>query len=311
MMSNPLKVMAAVLPDKNLQVWEMFEPYLLTRWKASTEPSAGWTNWIEFQRMINTGIIMINFSDISWVPLSNGIPQLFAISGGKIYTCWKASTDPGAKWTTWSEFPMPATGAYQISGVSLTNGVPQLFAIDTAKVKIYTCWKASTEPSAGWTKWSEFPNPSIHAYQISGVSLTNGVPQLFVTCSNDITYTCWKASTDPGAKWTNWSEFPRPSNVFLEYISWVPLSNGVPQLFAIGTDGKIYTCWKASTDPGAKWTQWTNFQMPSSVQVTNISGASLSNGVPQLFAIGTDGKIYTCWKASTDPGAKWTEWGLY
>ena len=87
---------------------------------------------------------------------NSGQIQVFAIqSNGQLETRWKQTTDPDSGWTPWSSFQTPSGGATSIGVGYLSDTRMQLFATDVSG-NTWSCWKATTSPSASWTPWSAF-----------------------------------------------------------------------------------------------------------------------------------------------------------
>lgn len=93
-------IAAGDLEDGRIQVFAI-EPngQIISRWKTTTDPNAGWTAWSTFQTPPG------GVTSISVGYLSDKRPQLFATeTGGGIVSCWKTTADPNAGWTPWTAF---------------------------------------------------------------------------------------------------------------------------------------------------------------------------------------------------------------
>jgi len=87
----------------------------------------------------------------------------------------------------------------------------------------------------------------------------------------------------------------------------LPLSDGRLQVWSVDYDGKIWSREKTSTSSQSDWTEWTTFQATEE-EVWSISVSALSDGRAQLFAIDSLGKIWSCWKETTESSAAWSPW---
>lgn len=137
---------------------------------------------------------------------------------GRLWHCWKQSTDPNAAWSNWVQFALPTAGfAAQITAAPLSDGRTQLFmiAIVNQKVGIWTCLKQSTLSSDRWTDWIEFGSSD-------GSALPTGfVPNQIVACrvfakkcklwvierDRWNVFVSEKVNTDWHAPWSGWSSF--------------------------------------------------------------------------------------------------------
>jgi hypothetical protein len=136
--------------------------------------------------------------------------------------------------------------------------------------------------------------------------------QFWAIDSGGTIWSCWKSSTSANASWTAWAaQWTAQAPPFTANEAAVaPLSDGRLQFWAVDTTGKIWSCWKTSTNSSASWTNWTTQwtgQAPS-FTVAEVAVAPLSDGRLQFWAVDTAGKIWSCWKTSTNSSASWTNW---
>lgn len=101
-----------------------------------------------------------------------------------------------------------------------------------------------------------------------------------------------------------------PSGAPLGQIATAPLPDGRPHSFAADKDGKLWTCWKKSTEPESGWTDWKEWPngLPSGVFVSQVEVVTLSDGRLQVWIKNVNGKLYMCQKSTTDSNAQWTHW---
>lgn len=91
-------IAAANLSDGRTQVWLIEADQIQSRWKETTDPSSGWTNWSPFPSPATPAAI-------SAAPLEDGRLQLYLVDGeGQAWSAWKTSTDSNAGFTAWSKF---------------------------------------------------------------------------------------------------------------------------------------------------------------------------------------------------------------
>lgn len=77
--------------------------------------------------------------------------------------------------------------------------------------------------------------------------------------------------------------------------------NSDVNVFAVGTDGPIYTDWKQSST----WHNWRNVAGGLFQPHTPVTAVSKSPGQLDLFAVGMDGRVYNAWYN----GTSWGGWG--
>lgn len=86
------------------------------------------------------------------------------------------------------------------------GGKLQMWAI-REKNELFSAWKSSDDPNAGWTHLSKFtPNPG-PVTDIAAGHLSDGRVQLFATHANGAIVSSWKETTNEDAGWTAWSAF--------------------------------------------------------------------------------------------------------
>src|SRR5438309_467474 len=141
-MAQYSNIAVAPLSDGRLQCWAIDgSGKLWSRWKTSTNPSASWTPWSQFQ-MPQSG----NVVTVAGAPLSDGRLQIWAVdANGKLWSCWKTTPNSSASWTPWTTFQMPSgvAAVKAIAGAPLTDKRLQIFCVDNAH-QPWSCWKTST-----------------------------------------------------------------------------------------------------------------------------------------------------------------------
>lgn len=94
-------------------------------------------------------------------------------------------------------------------------------------------------------------------------------------------------------------------------LSVARLSDGRLQLWGLGQNGALYSCWKTTTNPSAPWTTWGTFQALPGGNGQVPHGGNISDNRPQIFATNGSGTLYSCWKQSTDASSAWTAWSPF
>ena len=93
-------IAAAPLPDGALQVFVASNGRLLTAWKLTPDPNAGWTALTAFSPPSPLYV-----TDVTVGRLPDARLQLFAVTTSGLITSWKQTSDPGSPWTNWTAFP--------------------------------------------------------------------------------------------------------------------------------------------------------------------------------------------------------------
>jgi|SRR5271157_6252969 len=136
----------------------------------------------------------------------------------------------------------------------------------------------------------------------------DGRLQLFGIDTTNQLWSCWKQTTDINSPWTNWSKFTMPPVAGIKQISVAQSADGRLQLFAIGIQYQLWSCWKQTTDINSPWTNWSKFTMPPVAGIKQISLAQSADRRLQLFAIDLNNQLWCCWKQTTDINSPWTNW---
>ncbi|MFE1130776.1 hypothetical protein ACFW6R_29400 [Streptomyces albidoflavus] len=103
--ARPLFV-SAQNADKRTQLWTVNDGgEIFTCWKPTTDPNSVWTTWVGC-RNPSGKLLTLTSSQ-----LSDGRPQLFAVTDQGLYSCWPpgdgTGTTPRSDWGTWWRFPTP------------------------------------------------------------------------------------------------------------------------------------------------------------------------------------------------------------
>jgi hypothetical protein len=148
---------APIPPDGRLQVWNFDGTNtLVTRWKATADPSSPWTTpWTPFNPP-PPGSPPALFLDMTAGVLPDGRTQIWGLldTDLKVYTSWKVSTDLHALWSGWSDFditPMAPNHPDGISVATLPDKRLQMFMEENVPpYDVWTAWKTSTDPKSPW-----------------------------------------------------------------------------------------------------------------------------------------------------------------
>jgi hypothetical protein len=147
--------------------------------------------------------------------LPDGRLELWVSDGaGGLFTTWQTTIDPNAAWAPWSDFLAEvgalAAGARGVAVAPLSDGRLELWVSDGAG-GLFTTWKTTTDPNAGWAPWSDFlaevgglPG---EARDVAVAALPDGRLELWASDGTGGLFTTWKTTTDPDADWAPWVDF--------------------------------------------------------------------------------------------------------
>jgi hypothetical protein len=254
--------------------------HLGTRWQSP------WARW---------DVPLHEVKHVAAAPLSDGRLQLWAgvtnplTSGPKaqLLSTWNDGT---GGWTNWSDFltdvprgALPDQPIGAVAAAPLPDGRLQLFAVLRAgwgSGRIFTTWKTSTHPDAGWSPWSDFlqeqPSAAISQGDINAIAvapLSDRRLQLWVVAANYWLYTTRKTTTHPNAEWSPWANFISSvpgslggtPNAPVADVAVVPLSDRRMQVWVVRRPGTspyvsyVYTTRQPIPPSTASWTSWTRF----------------------------------------------------
>ena len=193
----------------------------------------------------------------------------------------------------------PGTSVY---GVSRSADHLDVFCVGT-DLGVYT---AAWEPdfADGWHGWWRLgsltvaPGSSVHAVSHSPDRL-----DIFAVGADLGIYTCgWS----PGTGWSNWAQINGGRAAAGTTVFAVSRAPGKMDIFAVGTDYRIYTAaWEADFADG--WHGWWNIRGGVAAPGTSVFAVSRSRDHLDIFAVGTDHRIYTAaWEPDFADG--WHGW---
>ena len=198
-----------------------------------------------------------------------------------------------------------------------SDGRLQLWVIDDSG-GVLSARKAAVDSNADWTDLNDFllevgPLPAAAAH-VAVAPLSDGRLELWVTLVNGQLFTAWQTQTDPNAAWSGWSDFLAevgPIAAGVAHVAVAPLSDGRLELWAVDSNGGLFTTWKTQVDANASWSGWSDFlgEVGSvAAGVICVAVAPLSDGRLELWATDSNGGVFTTWKTQVDPNATWTLW---
>ena len=154
--------------------------------------------------------------------------------------------------------------------------------------------------------------PRVAMRSISVAPLSDKRLELWVVDDQGHLNTSWKSGVNSESLWVTGVNFLAevPIVVQMHQTAAAPLSDGRLELWAVDNQGRLFTTWKVTTDPNAGWAPWADFlvEVPLAAQVQQVAVAPLSDGRLELWAVDSQGRLFTTWKVTTDPNADWAPW---
>jgi hypothetical protein len=282
------------------------------------------TRSIEVKRSLK-GWAAMPSRDLAVVTLPSGLLQIFV---GE-YTLWQTSA---TAWSPASVF-LPTVGPQSlqpsaIAAASNADGRPQVWASAAVGNQviadpIYSTYKTSTAPGAGWGAWSQFAAAPSSVFDLGAGVGPPGRMQLFATVYEPATgplvgygtallKTTWEVVKDSESTWEPWQDLA-PATPPLSYSSGICVVSDPGkrlQLWAVtaSTDALI-TCYKEGPEINAPWTSWTQASQLLAGAST-LCGARRPDGRVQLWCVAPFWEfLYTTIQASP-PSAGIEPWEL-
>jgi hypothetical protein len=233
-----------------------------------------------------------------------GLPlELFAV--GQDGAVWTNSLHGGGSWVGWTVVPGTATFTQltPLAAVSRDFGQVDLFAVGQGG----SIWTNSSESGswAGWTILDGAPTfPQLTP--LAALSKAEGEIDLFGVAQDGTVWTnAFNDNALDGPSWRGWAQLQgSPQFTKLTPIAAVSKAVGQIDLFAVGPNSRVWTNAFNSNNAPA-WSGWTDLPQasPSFPKLTPVAPVSKTEGFLDLFAVGSDGHVWTNWYAGN-----WGAW---
>ena len=313
------------LPDYRMQLFVSDGQKVCSIYKLTTDPDSAWSNWTSLGNPTQPAVGILGPS-VGYLP--DDRMQLFVSDGQNVWSIYKLTADANSAWSNWTSLGSPALGSpSSIFGNTIAVGqLPdfrmQIFIVEHDQINstlgnIYTMYKLTTDPDSPWSNWTSLGSPGgSYAGDVAIGYLPDDRMQIFICTSDGTVYTMYKLTTDPNSAWSGWTSLggigTGIDSVYFAGVSVGNLTDGRMQIFVMGDDGNVYTKWKLTTDASSGWSGWTNLGKPTtgipSPYSCHIGVGNLPDRRLQIFLFGTDGKIYSMYKLTTDPDSAWSKW---
>lgn len=176
----------------------------------------------------------------------------------------------------------------------------QVFAIDSDLSKVVSRHRSDTSSTGTFTSFRDLGGVSKPG-AIAAIEQTNGKPVLFVTGTGN----SLSVNYVSGSTWKGWKTVSGPGGIAaILDISAAPDKNGVPQLYLIGNDHKLYSSSVSVTSSGVSLGNWTTINMGAMVR--RVSATRHVDGRQQIFVLTTSGDLRSTWQNATVSGAIWS-----
>ncbi len=228
-------------------------------------------------------------------------------SSGSLWTAWQDGFD----WNYWTAPPgaPSTTSASSLAAVQTSTGVG-LWTIDSSGW-IWATGSPSPGSFSSWVAWQKYQSLG-PAKQIAAGARSDGTIELWAIDASGAIWSAWQWSPNNHtySSWQkNWSGGTQP--FVATQIAVAPLSDKGLQFWAIDDKGAIWSLWQTTSDPNSPWTAWSSSWSKLASQpftASKIAAAPLPNQLVQLFVTDNTGAVWNTAKASTQPGAAWTQW---
>ena len=246
--------------------------------------------------------------------------QLFASKDdGTAWTTWKTGVDPDSSWMPWQRFDLGTPRTSVVGACPLADGAIQLFGLAAQPawpVDNVTAGKVSADSNAAWSGWTGLGFDG-NCTDITAQLLTDGRMQIFALSEPSFQgslrlLTRWRNGAAQGSTLSGEVDMSPAGVPGLTSIVALRLSDGRIQLVG-GTNDRLVSTWKVSTDPNAAWLlPWSDFMSTPVVDsTTQLAWAPLSDGRPQIWSVNRFGTLSSTWKVSTDPNSAWSGWSTF
>ena len=193
-------------------------------------------------------------------------------------------------------------GARQVAVAPLSDGRLEAWVV-TPNGRLFSTWKVSTDPNAGWAPWFDFlayrgALPAA-VQQVAMAPLPDGRLEAWVVTANGGLFSTWKVSTDPNANWAPWFDFLANRGALpaaVQQVAMARLPDGRLEAWVVTANGGLFSTWKVSTDPNADWAPWFDFlansgALPAAVQ--QVAMAPLPDGRLEAWVVTANGGLFS------------------
>jgi hypothetical protein len=176
----------------------------------------------------------------------------------------------------------------------------QVFVIDSDLSKVVSRYRSDTSVTGTFTYFRDLGGVS-NPGAIAAIEQTNGKPILFVASTGSSIWVNYVS----GGTWKGWKAVPGPSGITsIRDISAAPDKNGVPQLYLIGSDSKLYTSRVSVTTSDVSLGMWSTIN--TGVDVRRVSATRHADGSQHVFVLTTSGDLRSTWQNATTAYATWS-----
>jgi len=165
----------------------------------------------------------------------------------------------------------------------------ELFIVYTPPNEIYTQWKLTPESGSPWSNNKRLFDNFVHAHDHSQDSF-------------------WERLFHP---------FQQPSpaplggeqKFLITEVAVESLKDKALQVFFIdGAKQRLLTMWKVSSAVEALWTEPQLFEPEPPFDISTITAGTTAKGLLHLFALSSNGQLFSTWKTSLASDASWAPW---
>lgn len=264
-------------------------------WKKQTSPGGGFTSW---EDLGGSGI-----GSLQVARNPDGSLHLFGLdsSGNLKHNTQNA---PDGFWSGWSTI----SGKTLQPGFTVTNhkdGRIVVIGLATGtSPHVWNIWQQA--PGGSWGGWTDMGSQITDPYLRSAINL-DGRIAVFGIASSGHVYRSWQPTSG------GWSGFTDIGTKSIE-PGFAVAQNKDGRFVLLGVDanspGHLFNVWESAVNGDSTWTGWTDMSLPSGVTIDGqITAGSTSDHRIQLFAIGSDGHVWSNWQESSGGWNGWSDFG--
>jgi hypothetical protein len=182
----------------------------------------------------------------------------------------------------------------------------QVFAADRDLGHVVSRLRTDTSTSGAFTPFRDLgalPQPG----PLAAFRLQNGRPQVVVVSGNGKLLTSYVVAS---GQWQAWQTLAGPSDVggFLDIAAAID-AGGIPHLYVIGSDDKLYTTRATGAAGGVAWGNWS--EIPTGVGAERVSVVRHGDGRQQVFVVSTAGAVHSVWQTNPTSGSAWSSGSMF
>lgn len=129
--------------------------------------------------------------------------------------------------------------------------------------------------------------------------------ELFAVGSDGSLWHIWQTGAANNDGWSAWYSHGAPAGGLQSTPALARNQEGRLELLVVGADGALWHIWQTKINNG--WSGWFSHGAPPNATLKTAPALALNEaGRLELFAVGTDGKLWHVWQLQQNGG--WGDW---